>query len=369
MLAGIGPVPAALLVVAADDPWMPQAAEHLAALDALGVAPRRRRGHAQRPRRPRARRGTGDAPRWPAPAWRGAPVVAVSGRTGAGLDDLRAALAGWLAALPPPDPDADVRLWVDRRFTVRGAGTVVTGTLPAGTVAGRRRASPTATGWCASAGCRRSGRTADAVSGVARVALNLTGDDSTGSRASVLITPDAWHHTEAGRRAPASRARHRRRRSSARPAAARRGRGRRGPAPPARDPRGGIARLTLERALPLRVGDRVLLRDPGDRRLWRVDVLDPDPPRLRRRGAAERRAAQLAGADGTPRPGRRARPPRARAPSTGCAASACPVTSGGHLEAGPWLVSPAPGRGDWRSGWCPSSRSTPAPTRSTPTCR
>ena len=37
MLAGIGPVPAVLLVVAADDPWMPQAAEHLAALDALGV--------------------------------------------------------------------------------------------------------------------------------------------------------------------------------------------------------------------------------------------------------------------------------------------------------------------------------------------
>ena len=37
MLAGIGPVPAVLFVVAADDPWMPQAAEHLAALDALGV--------------------------------------------------------------------------------------------------------------------------------------------------------------------------------------------------------------------------------------------------------------------------------------------------------------------------------------------
>ena len=37
MLAGVGPVPAVLLVVAADDPWMPQAAEHLAALHALGV--------------------------------------------------------------------------------------------------------------------------------------------------------------------------------------------------------------------------------------------------------------------------------------------------------------------------------------------
>ena len=37
MLSGVGPVPATLFVVAADDPWMPQAAEHLAALDALGV--------------------------------------------------------------------------------------------------------------------------------------------------------------------------------------------------------------------------------------------------------------------------------------------------------------------------------------------
>src|SRR5712664_1376951 len=37
MLAGVGPVPAALLVVAADEGWMPQSAEHLAALDALGV--------------------------------------------------------------------------------------------------------------------------------------------------------------------------------------------------------------------------------------------------------------------------------------------------------------------------------------------
>src|SRR5699024_4850582 len=37
-LAGMGPVPVVMLVVAADDPWMPQTAEHLAALDALGVS-------------------------------------------------------------------------------------------------------------------------------------------------------------------------------------------------------------------------------------------------------------------------------------------------------------------------------------------
>ena len=45
----------------------------------------------------------------------------------------------------------------------------------------------------------------------------------------------------------------------------------------------------------------IRLPDPGRRVVWRVDVLDPDPPRLRRRGAAVRRAEQLAGADGAPR--------------------------------------------------------------------
>ena len=337
MLAGIGPVPAALLVVAADDPWMPQAAEHLAALDALGV------GHGVvavtrsdlADPGPAVARAAAEVART---SLAGAPVVAVSGRTGAGLDDLRAALADVLAALPPPDPDADVRLWVDRRFTVRGAGTVVTGTLPAGTV---RVGDTLADGdrLVRVRGLQALGQDTDAVSGTARVALNLTGDVDGIARETVLTTPDAWHHTEVVdvRLRPGP------------------GAGDAGPplAPqlhvgaadvavrhrPLGDPRGGIARLTLERALPLRVGDRMLLRDPGDRRLWRVDVLDPDPPRLRRRGAAERRAAQLAGADGTPRLAdelaRRGLAHRDRLRRIGV-----PVTSGDHLEAGPWLVSP-----------------------------
>ena len=337
MLAGIGPVPAALLVVAADDPWMPQAAEHLAALDALGV------GHGVvavtrsdlADPGPAVARATAEVART---SLAGAPVVAVSGRTGAGLDDLRAALADMLAALPPPDPDADVRLWVDRRFTVRGAGTVVTGTLPAGTV---RVGDTLADGdrLVRVRGLQALGQDTDVVSGTARVALNLTGDIDGIARETVLTTPDAWHRTEVVdvRLRPGP------------------GAGDTGPplAPqlhvgaadvavrhrPLGDPRGGIARLTLERPLPLRVGDRMLLRDPGDRRLWRVDVLDPDPPRLRRRGAAERRAAQLAGADGTPRLAdelaRRGLAHRDRLRRIGV-----PVTSGGHLEAGPWLVSP-----------------------------
>ena len=336
MLSGIGPVPAALLVVAADDPWMPQAAEHLAALDALGV------GHGVvavtrsdlTDPAPAMARAAAEVART---SLAGAPVVAVSGRTGAGLEDLRAALTTMLGALPAPAADADVRLWVDRRFTVRGAGTVVTATLPAGTV---RVGDTLADGerLVRVRGLQALGRDAHAVSGTARVALNLTGDVDDIGRGTVLTTPGAWHHTEVvdvrlrpgpganDGRPPLTPQLH----VGAADVAVRQR--------PLGDPDGGLARLTSGRALPLRVGDRMLLRDPGDRRLWRVDVLDPDPPRLRRRGAADRRAAQLAGADGSPRLAdelaRRGLAHRDRLRRIGV-----PVTSGDHLEAGPWLVS------------------------------
>jgi selenocysteine-specific elongation factor len=93
MLAGVGPVPAALLVVAADDPWMPQATEHVAALHALGVqhavvAVTRAdlAGPAPRVAETRERlAGTSLA---------GSPVVPVSAITGAGLDALRSVGSG-----------------------------------------------------------------------------------------------------------------------------------------------------------------------------------------------------------------------------------------------------------------------------------
>ena len=142
MLAGLGPVPAVMFVVAADGGWMPQSAEHLAAVDALGV----RHGLLVVTRADLAD---------PGPATRQAlaeisktslgrvEAISVSAVTGQGLDELRAALSRLLAELRGPargsasqsgsgvDP---VRLWIDRSFTIRGAGTVVTGTLPAGTV-------------------------------------------------------------------------------------------------------------------------------------------------------------------------------------------------------------------------------------------
>jgi selenocysteine-specific elongation factor len=65
----------------------------------------------------------------------GAEVVAVSAKTGAGLDELRDALARAAADVPTRRSDAPARLYVDRAFTIAGAGTVVTGTLWSGSIA------------------------------------------------------------------------------------------------------------------------------------------------------------------------------------------------------------------------------------------
>jgi selenocysteine-specific elongation factor len=290
MLAGVAAVPAVLFVVAADDPWMPQAAEHLAALDALGVrhgvlAVSRSDLADPDPAMARARRELD------ATTLAGCPAVAVSGRTGAGMEDLRAALAAMLSSVPVPDPSSDVRMWVDRRFHIRGAGTVVTGTLPAGTVrVGDVLQAGDATVRVRGLEClgsqRRSAR------GAARVALDLGGKASGEvDRGSVLCTPGAFEPT---RLVDVRLTRV-------------------GPVPErpllhvgatsvsvhARPLGDDLARLRLDRPLPLRVHDRALLRDPGSRELWGLTVLDPAPPALRRRGAAAARAQELSEADGT----------------------------------------------------------------------
>src|SRR5580658_1442080 len=133
MLAGVGPVPAILFVVAADEGWMPQSAEHLAAIEAVGI----RHGLLVVSRSDLADPGPATrqaADQIAATSLGRVESVAVSAVTGAGLPELRAALVRLVASLPVPDAAAPVRLWVDRSFSIRGSGTVVTGTLPAGTV-------------------------------------------------------------------------------------------------------------------------------------------------------------------------------------------------------------------------------------------
>src|SRR5580765_8004739 len=64
-----------------------------------------------------------------------AEVVAVSAKTGAGLDELRGALARAAESVDRPERFAATRLWIDRAFTLKGIGTVVTGTLWSGSIA------------------------------------------------------------------------------------------------------------------------------------------------------------------------------------------------------------------------------------------
>lgn len=313
MLAGVGPVPATMFVVAADSGWMPQSGEHLDALHALGV----RHGLLVVTRSDLAdpELARDEALEHLAESTLGRiPAVCVSGTTGAGLDDLRAGLAALVGSLPDPVHATDVRLWVDRAFTVRGAGTVVTGTLGAGTVAvgdvldlhGR----PVTV-----RGVQSLGAPVETAGAVARVALNLRGVDLDDvGRGDTLTTPGRWLtsdvvdvrlHPPRGADAavdlPAQVMLH----AGSAAVAARVRPLSREDAPDAvsgdDDPGTRTVRLTLREPLALRPGDRALVRDPGAHRvLGGVDVLDVRPPALRRRGAARARATQLAGAGAVP---------------------------------------------------------------------
>jgi selenocysteine-specific elongation factor len=325
MLAGAGPVPAVMFVVAADEGWMPQSSEHLAAIDALGVShgvlvvTRADLADPEPALREAALKiadtslggaaPTAGADAWPAPdgpqSAGGMEAVAVSARTGEGLPDLVAALGRLAARLDQPDPHDGVRLWLDRVFAIRGSGTVVTGTLQAGTV--RRGEELVLTPSMHAVRIRSVqslGASADQVSGVARVALNLRGVGTQGlSRGMALIHPGRWtvtsmidvrltprppagHELADATRLPPQLAIHI---GAARTVARVRMLGRR------------IARLSLDRPLPLRVGDRVLLRDPGGavdqssgRPVVGATVLDVTPPRLRGTGAAAAAERELA---------------------------------------------------------------------------
>jgi selenocysteine-specific elongation factor len=292
-LSGLGPVPVVLFVVAADDPWMPQSAEHLAALDALDVRHGVlvvTRGDLADPG-PALGRARAELART---SLAGVPSVCVSGRTGEGVDDLRRLLDEVLASVPAPEAGAPVRLWVDRRFVMAGVGAVVTGTLPAGTITtGDRLRS--ATGEVRVRALESLGTRRDEVVGTARVALDLAGTiPAELGRGAVLTTPGAWEWTEVldvRLRRPAGPVGTDATRPPERPqlhfgAAAVQVHAR---------PLGEHhVRLTLPAPVPVRLGDRAVLRDPGSRALWGVEVLDCAPPGLaRRRGAARSRTRAL----------------------------------------------------------------------------
>jgi selenocysteine-specific elongation factor len=137
MLAGVGGIDLAMLVIAADEGVMPQTREHLAICSLLrikaGLIALTKADLVEPDWLELVREDVATAVR--GTFLEGAPIVPVSSRTGQGLPELRAALCALAASVPQRGTDELPRLPIDRVFTVRGFGTVVTGTLTAGTLA------------------------------------------------------------------------------------------------------------------------------------------------------------------------------------------------------------------------------------------
>jgi selenocysteine-specific elongation factor len=128
MIAGVGSIDLALLAVAANEGWMPQTEEHLQILSYLGakqllVALTKTDLDGAGLAADQIREKLRDT------EFADAQIIPTSVRTGAGLEDLKNALAREFAGLSAPCDIGKARLFVDRAFTLRGIGTVVTGTL------------------------------------------------------------------------------------------------------------------------------------------------------------------------------------------------------------------------------------------------
>ena len=293
-LAGLGPAPAVMLVIAADEGWKEQTSEHLEAIDALGIERGiivlTRMDNGQRISEANVRDKVAGT------SLSVAPIFAVSARTGEGMEELR----GGIDKLLPADEVLQqacampARTWIDRAFSIKGAGTVVTGTWAAGSVnIGDRLKLVTASGEhdVTVRGLHSENSAVDKAEPVMRLALNLRGVDADAiSRGDVLTEAEStWWQPEVidvrWRTGPKLDSVPRKLNLHV------------GTASVPVHVRGldaEHARLTLQgRAFPLRLGDRLALRGPGLDALAGVEVVDMDPPLLNRRGAPVRRAQAL----------------------------------------------------------------------------
>ncbi len=136
MLAGVGAVDACLFVVDANEGWKPQTEEHLRILDLLGVE----HGVIALTKISLADDDLLELAmldveeRVAGTFLEGAPVVLVDSLDGTGIEELRIALDTLLAETPDAADRGAPRLWIDRAFSAKGSGTVVTGTLTGGRV-------------------------------------------------------------------------------------------------------------------------------------------------------------------------------------------------------------------------------------------
>src|SRR5438128_2360363 len=200
-LAGVGPVRLVLFVGAADEGWEPLSEEHLQIVDVLGVdgaVVAVTKGDLvdepaleARTEEVRARLSGTRLER--------AQIVPCSSVVPDGVEGLRAALDDLLAAAPVPERRARPRQFVDRAFTIRGAGTVVTGTLTGGPLSVGQEAEVLPSGHRARIrGLQTHKRSLETAVPVSRVAVNLAGTAKTElERGDVLALPGQWRPTTA----------------------------------------------------------------------------------------------------------------------------------------------------------------------------
>jgi selenocysteine-specific elongation factor len=302
MLAGVGAVDACLFVVAATEGWKPQSEEHLRILELLGVG----RGVVALTKVGLVDADDVELARLElADELAGSPltdaeVVAVDAPTGVGLGELRLALDRLVAATPAAEDRGRPRLWVDRAFAAKGAGTIVTGTLTGGSLAvddavelGRQPARVR--------GLQTLGRPVPAIGPGNRVAVNLAGvaHDDVG-RGDPLVHPGQWHRTrtfDATLSVLASLDHEVSRRGawllylgSGEHTVRLRVLGPERIAPGA----AGLVRVHLPVELPLRPGDRFVLRESGRQEtVGGGEVLDVAPVRPASKAAPDRSAARV----------------------------------------------------------------------------
>ena len=294
MLAGVDAITVALFVVAADEGWMPQSEEHLSILDLLGVD----RGIVALTRADLVDEDTLELAtleideRLASTSLSNSPIIPTAAPEGRGIEELRVAIDAALGQSSIADLGRP-RMWIDRSFTISGAGTVVTGTLIDGALSVDEEVTLLPTG---STGRIRSlqshEQTVDRVEPGSRTALNIVGierDDV--DRGSMLGRKEEWSLTKRFT-AEASTVR-----SLVDPIRERGafhlhlGSG----SWPARihllegdtlEGTGGIL-VEVETLLPVRWGDRFILREVGRQAVVAGGrVLDPSPPRRTKQAAA-----------------------------------------------------------------------------------
>ena len=194
MLAGIGGIDLVLLVIAADESVKPQTREHFDICRLLSV----QRGITVLTKTDLVHADTLEVVRMEvAEDLRGSfldpatsPIVAVSAKTGAGLDELRNELARLAADVPAKDAGAVFRLPIDRVFSMKGFGTVVTGTLISGSVRKDEELEVHPTGKRLRVrGVQVHGATAEKAIAGQRTALNLVGAETSELARGMMLTP------------------------------------------------------------------------------------------------------------------------------------------------------------------------------------